>query len=446
MRMRRDRAPGHMVDSESSVRVRLLDAMLAAVEDEGYGAVSVASVIARAGVARRTFYAYFTDKDDCFLALYRQISRSLVDQIARAVTDSPPEQALDTVVRQLTEHAETQPVQAQFLASDALAAGPPALHEREQTITQISASVERAYALLSPLTGSPDLPAPAVVGATHSLISQRVRQGERNLAQLTQELTHWLKYYQRPVGKHRWSALSPGPQQESSLHVPQLAGQSAPPRSKSELADSHLWRILSATAESAAQTGYSATTIAAITARARIHKRVFYRHFHDKRQAFLAVHELALQQSMAVGAAAYFGTEQWPERVWRCLLAGSQFQAAYPAIAHVGLIEAHALGMPAIQRIEETRHAFATLLRADRQSTSPLPGRTVAEAIGAAIFEISHGRVLNHQDKDLPRYAYHATYLALAPFLGVQAANRFVQGKLEDAQRKPTSRKRRKRS
>ena len=195
-----------------------------------------------------------------------------------------------------------------------------------------------------------------------------------------------------------------------------------------------------------AQTGYAATTVAAITARARLHKRVFYDHFRDKRQAFLAVHELAFQQSMAVGAAAYFSAEQWPERVWRCLLASSEFQAAYPAIAHVGLVETHALGMPAIQRVEESRHAFATLLRADSQSTSPLPDRTVAEAIGAAIFEIAHDRVLNHRAKDLPRYAYHATYLALAPFLGVQAANRFVQGKLEDAQRKPTSRKRRKRS
>ena len=187
-------------------------------------AATVANVIARAGVSRRTFYAYFTDKDDCFLALYRDISKRLLDQIARAVNDSPPEQALQAVVRQLTEHAETQPAQAQFLASDALAGGPPALHERERTISQISDSVERAHAIaLAPDSRSPDLPAQAVVGATHSLISQRVRQGERNLAQLTQELTHWLKYYERPIGKHRWSTLSPGPRPESSLHVPELS-------------------------------------------------------------------------------------------------------------------------------------------------------------------------------------------------------------------------------
>ncbi len=93
-------------------------------------------------------------------------------------------------------------------------------------------------------------------------------------------------------------------------------------------------------------------------------------------------------------------------------------------------METHALGLPAIQRVEESRHAFATLLSADSQTGRGLPSVTSAEAIGAAIFEIADDRVRRQRAKDLPRYAYHATYVALAPFLGVQAANRFVQRKL----------------
>ena len=122
----------------STQRERLLAGMLAAVNADGYGGATVANVIARAGVSRRTFYEYFTDKDDCFLALYRDISGRLLDQIAHAINDSPPERALHAVVRQLTEHAEAKPAQAQFLASDALAGGPRALEERERTIGQIS--------------------------------------------------------------------------------------------------------------------------------------------------------------------------------------------------------------------------------------------------------------------------------------------------------------------
>jgi AcrR family transcriptional regulator len=49
---------------------RLICAMTDAVAEKGYAETSVADVIARAGVSRRTFYEHFTDKEDCFLAAY----------------------------------------------------------------------------------------------------------------------------------------------------------------------------------------------------------------------------------------------------------------------------------------------------------------------------------------------------------------------------------------
>ena len=55
---------------EASQRGRLVDAMAHVVAEKGYGAVSVADVIARAGVSRKTFYVHFRDKLDCFLAAY----------------------------------------------------------------------------------------------------------------------------------------------------------------------------------------------------------------------------------------------------------------------------------------------------------------------------------------------------------------------------------------
>ena len=451
--MRQNRATRNTADSNSTQRKRLLAGMLAAINADGYTGVTVASVIARAGVSRPTFYDYFTDKEDCFLALYRDISRQLLDQIDHAVNDSRPELALHVVVRQLTKYAENEPAHAQILASDALAAGPQALDEREQTINQIGNTVQMARTSASPHAPSPDLPTQVVMGATQWLISQHIRRGERKLAQLAQELTHWLTHYEHPISKHQWSTLNGGPLPELSPQHPEL------PRSAviadtlegisplpSELAQSRPWRILCATAESAVRSGYAASTVTAITALARLRKPYFYEHFRDKRQAFLAVHELAFQQSMAVGACAYFSEEEWPERVWRCLLATSQFHAAHPAIAHVGLVETHGLGLPAIQRVEDSRRAFTTLLRADGQNRNPPPHATAAEAAGAAIFEIAHDRVRQQRAEDLPGYAYHATYLCLAPFLGVQAANRFVDQKLKDEEGRLQSRKRRRRS
>ena len=48
----------------------MLAAIAEAVAAKGYGATSVADVLERAGVSRRTFYEHFRDKEACFLAAY----------------------------------------------------------------------------------------------------------------------------------------------------------------------------------------------------------------------------------------------------------------------------------------------------------------------------------------------------------------------------------------
>jgi AcrR family transcriptional regulator len=438
--MPHDRATGRGPNSTNTQRDRLLAGMLAAVNDRGYAGATVANVIARAGVSRRAFYEYFSDKDDCFLALYRDLSVRLVDQLVDAISHSRPERALHAVVQRLTEHAEAKPAQAQFLASNALAAGPIALEERRRTIDQISGLVQAAHAAASPQTPLPDVPARTVVGATQGLIAQRICRGERDLAQLAQDLEDWLTDYELPIENHRWSSLASLAEPRMSPGISELLD--VPPRSTisdrltlllGKQAEGRCWRILCATAESALQSGYAASTVTSISARAQLHKPFFYDHFADKRQAFLALHDLAFQQTIAVGAAAYFSAKRWPERVWRCLLATSLLYAAYPALAHVGFVETQALGLPAIQRAEESRQAFATLLRADSPNQETAPPATVADAVGAAIFELIHDRVREQRAEELPRYAYHACYLALAPFLGVQAANDFVRQKLDDS-------------
>jgi AcrR family transcriptional regulator len=51
-------------------RARLLDAMSALAVERGLNRVSVAHVLARARVSRRTFYEMFADREACFLAVY----------------------------------------------------------------------------------------------------------------------------------------------------------------------------------------------------------------------------------------------------------------------------------------------------------------------------------------------------------------------------------------
>jgi AcrR family transcriptional regulator len=51
-------------------RARIIAAMGELVRERGPGAVTVAHVVARSGVSRRTFYELFTDREDCFLAAF----------------------------------------------------------------------------------------------------------------------------------------------------------------------------------------------------------------------------------------------------------------------------------------------------------------------------------------------------------------------------------------
>src|SRR5271169_1933940 len=53
-------------------RSRMLAAAAEAVEEVGYARMTVAQVIGRARVSRKTFYDVFADREDCFLAAFDQ--------------------------------------------------------------------------------------------------------------------------------------------------------------------------------------------------------------------------------------------------------------------------------------------------------------------------------------------------------------------------------------
>jgi AcrR family transcriptional regulator len=70
----------------ASQRARLLAAMTGTMADRPYGETTVADVVARAGVSRRTFYEHFASKMECFLAAYDAGTEMLIRAIAAAVS------------------------------------------------------------------------------------------------------------------------------------------------------------------------------------------------------------------------------------------------------------------------------------------------------------------------------------------------------------------------
>lgn len=427
-------------DRKATQRERLLEGMLLAAVRRGYAGANVAQVIAQAGVSRPTFYEHFLDRDDCFLAVHREISEQLLGHIREAVSSEPPERATQAAVRMLFVRAQAKPERARFLVNETLAGGHRALDERDRLIARIAHIIERATGRASPRAAIPDLPLQVLLGGICGLLAPRLRRNEYDLAGVAEEIDAWIETYNRPLAEHRWRTLEPGPPMPAPKHLSELALQPPPalPRGRpslpsAEIARHQRERIVYATCEVAAEKGYAAATIADITAAASVDRRVFYAHFRHKQEAFLAAHELGFQQTMAVSASAFFSREEWPERIWEGLHAGTHFNATHPVVAHIGYVEAHAVGSPAIQRVDDSRAAFNIFSQEGfRHSPIPPPPATL-DALSATIFEIGYLHARKRQIELLPRLTGHAAYLVLAPFLGPERANEFIDTKLAEA-------------
>jgi AcrR family transcriptional regulator len=424
-------------DRKSTQRERLIAGMIEAAHRHGYAGASVSQVIAHAGVSRPTFYDYFLDKDDCFLATHRAHARLLVKDIRRSVAAEPPERAVQTAIRRFIELAEEHPDRAGFLADATMAGGWRALDERDRMIAEIAEVIDEARARAPSRTPTPDLPSQVVLGAVRWVLAPMLRRGEHDLTTLAEDLMGWVESYEHPSASHRWHTLEPGIALPPSPHESQISLSPPPsiPRgrstlSKSQIARNQRDRILYATAEVAGIKGYNETTIADITASASVDRRVFYKHFRDKQQAFLAVHELCIQQLMALTASAFFSASTWPGRVWEAMRASTQFQATHPVVAHIALVESHAVGVPAIQRIDDSRAAFTIFLQEGNQHTSHPVSQLVMEAIGGAVFEICYYHARRGQSDRMSRLACNGAYIVLAPFIGPAAANEFIDEKL----------------
>lgn len=423
---------------KSTQRERLIEGMIAVANRDGYAGANVSQVIAHAGVSRPTFYDYFADKDDCFLAAHADIAESLCEHIQIAVQQAPPAQAPQAAVRRLLARAEEAPARTQFIATQAMAGGPRALDARDRTIVRIDEIIEAARARLGARVPTPDLPNRALIGATQTLLSNSLHRRERNLTKLADELVAWIESYDRPAGKRRWRTLEPGPSPGPSPYVAELPVEPPPPipsgrtrLSSEEIAQNQRWRILFAAAEAAADKGYTAVTVADIATVARVDKRVFYTHFRDKQEAFMAAHELGFQQTMAIAASAFFSAESWPERIWRGIHAGTYFAATHPSIARIGYVESHAIDASAIQRARDSVAAFTIFLQEGNQRIAEPRSQPAMNAIAAAVSEIGYQQCRHGHPDQLPRMAYLIAYLALAPFLGPNAANRFIDRKLQ---------------
>ncbi len=69
-------------------RRRLLEGMGRVVAEKGYADVTIADIVAAAGVSRRTFYEHFKTKAQCLTSLYAAASSNALDVLRKAIDPS----------------------------------------------------------------------------------------------------------------------------------------------------------------------------------------------------------------------------------------------------------------------------------------------------------------------------------------------------------------------
>lgn len=158
---------------------RILEAMVRTVGDSGYADTSVADVLRRAGVSRKTFYALFEDKEDCFVRAYDAVMRVVMTAVLAARDpEAPWPDQVHSVLSAFLELFPAEPALARVLMVEVHAAGPRALERYQRAMygfvpyLELGRRDSRYRELL------PESMSHAVIGGVAQALYLRVAAGE----------------------------------------------------------------------------------------------------------------------------------------------------------------------------------------------------------------------------------------------------------------------------
>lgn len=223
---------GRMVEIQ---RARMLAAMVEECAEHGPAHVTVAGVVERAGVSRRTFYEVFEDCEDCLLAALDEGLRRASARVLPAYRgENRWMDGIRAALVELLEFLDTEPVMGRLLIVGSLSAGPRALESRRSVLARIVAVVEQGRAPTrtdagtgaepksakqQPSLSPPALTAEGVVGGVLSILHARLSEhSPGELLDLTGPLMSMIvlpyrgaaaanRELQRPIPKRRQPSI-----------------------------------------------------------------------------------------------------------------------------------------------------------------------------------------------------------------------------------------------
>jgi AcrR family transcriptional regulator len=459
---------------------RLLRAMIDSVGEKGYRATTIADLVGRAGVSRKTFYEHFANKQECLLATFDSIAedgRQRARDAYRQAGGEGREEAVEAALRALFEATIDNPGAARLNMVEIVAAGPAGIERRERAIAQYRRFV---HGILQRDPGDetvPDAVVRAVVGGLSRIIYSRVRHGRRaELRQLVPDLMRWVTCYRptplllargedrdgtgegqdttgeardtrgeardttgvgqtseggAPIGSRAGhlgmsGGRAPGTLASSSGGDLGLVRGSMNNVLRSFASHSQRERIVDAVANLTAAGGYADLTVEKLAAEAAMSLQTFYEHFKSKEEAFLFTYEVGHARALALVERAYAAQSDWPSGVKAAVATILQYLGSEPAFAKLALLHMLIATPRTAERANAGISEYLSVLEPGFEETSEhrRPPAITIEAIGGGLFELMYHYVMRDRVHEMPAATTHATYVALAPFIGPEQAAR----------------------
>jgi AcrR family transcriptional regulator len=173
------RARGEQVGTRGHVteiqRARMIAAMIDVVSERGRANATVAHVVGRSGVSRRTFYEVFDDFEDCFLAALDQ-STARAGQYALDGYDLAGRWSdrIRGALVGVLEFLEDEPAMGRLCVVETLGAGQRVHERRLRVIDALTAAVDEGRGQARSAAALPALTGEGVVGGVLSVLHTRL--------------------------------------------------------------------------------------------------------------------------------------------------------------------------------------------------------------------------------------------------------------------------------
>lgn len=172
-------------------RGRITAGIISAVAEHGYHETTITQIAAAAGVSRRTFYSFFSSKEDCFFDTYNQIADYLRQAAAAASAGkrSWPERVRARLGAVLQVFAENPDLARFVLIAPPRAGEAVAVRFRaamDEVLAELTGDMPKQLAREKPSRAAEH----ALVGGGVALVVVKVQAGEgERLPELLPELT-----------------------------------------------------------------------------------------------------------------------------------------------------------------------------------------------------------------------------------------------------------------